>query len=336
MAKKPKHDPTTAWTMSNNQGFSSAYQNNTLYNSMLNVYKSLAYGYPQPFTPQQGALPVSAIAPTVIPALGPSQRIDWATMRVGETCDAQVIVFEIANVQTTYQLADNTYHLRGADGSEGVYMPTASGGTVTKTKMADPVLTPAEVEETTELLIGWRTYNIENYKLRGAWSTWESRVFHASCNCKEFASTATNRALQFEAVEGRREQMREHLASGKGTCGVYSRKKLSAKSDYEIYPSSYPIRVAARCVNYGLGYEYDGGYRSEFCRIEHLYLLSKVPLAVNIATGSMVESVMLPVGYAAQTVTPETVAQVLSTTYGVPCDVMSPLEFAYKDEEGML
>ncbi|MBK7330637.1 MAG: hypothetical protein IPI85_16635 [Dehalococcoidia bacterium] len=189
---------------------------------------------------------------------------------------------------------------------------------------------------TMELLIGWRTYTIENYKLRGAWRPWESRVFHASCNCKEFASTATNRTLQFEAVEGRREQMREHLASGKGTCGVYSRKKLSVKSDYEIYPNSYPIRVAARCVNYGLGYEYDGGYRSEFCRIEHLYLLSKAPLAVSIATGSMVESVMLPVGYAAQTVTPETVAQVLSTTYGVPCDVMSPLEFAYKDEEGML
>lgn len=272
MTKKPKHDPTTAWTMSN--GVASPFS----YSNILSAYNYLT-GYPHPFTPQQGSLPVSAIAPTYLPI---------------------------------------------------------STNTITKTKMADPVLSPAEVEETTELLIGWRTYTIENYKLRGAWRPWESRVFHASCNCKEFASTATNRTLQFEAVEGRREQMREHLASGKGTCGVYSRKKLSVKSDYEIYPSSYPIRVAARCVNYGLGYEYDGGYRSEFCRIEHLYLLSKAPLAESIATGSMVESVMLPVGYAAQTVTPETVAQVLSTTYGVPCDVMSPLEFAYKDEEGML
>lgn len=314
MAKKPKHDPTTAWTSVAPPLSYSAYQQ-LISQSTISPYLNA---------------PIGLTCPSIRPP------IPWDTMQVGETCDAQVIDFEIANVQTTYQRTDNTYHLQGGDGSEGVYMPTASGGTVTKTKMADPVLTPAEVEETAELLVGWRTYTIENYKLRGAWSLWESRVFHASCNCKEFASTATNRALQFEAVEGRREQMREHLASGKGTCGVYSRKKLDLLVDYDHRPGPYPIKVAARCVNYGLGYEYDGGYRSEFCRIEHLYLLSKVPLAVNIETGSMVASVTLPVGYAAQTVTPETVAQVLSTTYGVPCDVMSPLEFAYKYEEGTL
>lgn len=210
---------------------------------------------------------------------------------------------------------------------------------------AGPVVAPEDIEETTEVLTGWRVFSVRDYKLRGAWSTWEGRVFHASCNCKEFeeynkphlAGPGTvKRESSFKLEEERREDMRRHLAAGTGTCGVYSRKHLNPFWDSDLHyreiRGGRAAEVLARCVNYGLGYEYDRGYRSEYSRIEHLWLLAKGPLGKyrdDNTLGHVVPSW-------SATVSPATVAQILSTTYEVPCDVMTPLEFAYKSEEGLL
>ena len=85
-------------------------------------------------------------------------------------------------------------------------------------------------------------------------------------------------------------------------------------------------------MNYGLGYEYDAGFRSEYSRLEHLYLLATEPLSQELGTGEL----HVPVVSDVVTYQPETVAQTLSTTYGVPCEVMHPLEFMWKHEENLL
>ena len=329
MAKKPKHDELTKWTSAG-----------TLKSSdIMNAYQHLATNYgtaAAPLIPDSwvqsvlaGQIPagsfshnignISALTNHLTPA-----DISWEELAVGQTCDVLTLREYAQGKLRMDRHASGYWHLFAEDGSEGAYDPMT--GVVTKTKGPDPVATPDDIEETTELVIGWRTFTVKDYKLRGSWNTWESRVFHASCSCAEFDDPYR---MGLPVIDERRDLMRQHLAAGTGTCGVYSRKSLKLYKDYHAHPEI--LKVAAKCVNYGLGYEYDGGYRSEFCRIERLFVLAKGDVAVyseTIYSADYLNNV--------PPISSVTLAQILSTTYGVPCDVMSPLEFAYKHDEGML
>lgn len=313
---KPKHDELTKWTSAG-----------TLKSSdIVDVYR-YSYGWSTPAnSPLLASIGLVADIGSVTTDISDTiaaPTIDWGDLTVGQTCDVHTLR-EYAQGKLRTVWAPGYWHLFAEDGSEGAYDPMT--GVVTKTKGPDPVATPDDIEETTELVIGWRTFTVKDYKLRGSWNTWESRVFHASCNCAEFDNPYR---LELPVIDERRDLMRQHLAAGTGTCGVYSRKSLELYKDYRTH--SDELRVAAKCVNYGLGYEYDGGYRSEFSRIEHLFILMKGDVAAYAETIYSADYLknLPPISSA-------TLAQILSTTYGVPCDVMSPLEFAYKHDEGML
>lgn len=327
MAKKPKHDELTKWTSAGRPLADT---------DLINAYKYLYGGTwstpaNSPLLTSIGSVAdIGSVTTDISDTIAaPTNRltpgISWEELAVGQMVPvAQIREHSRNRLITTYIVRDNYYKLEAADGSEGAYDPMT--GVVTKTKGPDPVAAPDDIEETTELVIGWRTFTVKDYKLRGSWNTWESRVFHASCNCEEFDHPYR---MELPVIDERRDLMRQHLAAGTGTCGVYSRKSLKLYKDYRTDPDE--LRVAAKCVNYGLGYEYDGGYRSEFCRIEHLFILMKGDVAAYAETIYSADYLknLPPISSA-------TLAQILSTTYGVPCDVMSPLEFAYKHDEGML
>lgn len=317
MAKKPKHDPLTAWSTSAAPALTTGHLQRAY--QYLMAPAAGGWGYPAP----------------------PAKTVKWTDMAVGEIYRYAEIDFEGEDPCAEATLGASVgYCVRilVSDGSEGtVAYPDGITPFIHKTKAGRPPKSPDDIEETTELIIGWRTFSVENFKLRGVWSVWHERVFHASCNCKEYTEATigipTGFQQTFETKDERREQMRQHLASGKGTCGVYSRSKLSYLRD--VHGSGHSDRgaqVAAKVVNYGLGYEYDDGFRSEYSRLEHLYLLETRPVSRELATGKL----HLPFASDVVTYQPETVAQTLSTTYGVPCDVMHPLEFMWKHEVGML
>jgi len=325
MAKKPKHDDLTKWA-----------SGGTL--SKADIYSQVVGGSYSIAAQMQTPTSIGTVWTDIanISALTslPDPTIDWDDLAVGQTCLLRDLRASPGKTLITKAASQSgLMGLVGEDGSAGIYNPIT--GTVTKTKGPDPVATPDDIEETAELVIGWRTYTVKDYKLRGSWNTWESRVYHGSCNCEEFDSPYR---MELPLHEERRDLMRQHLAAGTGTCGVYSRKSLNLGKDYHhgVAFAADQLRVAAKCVNYGLGYEYDGGYRSEFCRIEHLFVLTKGDSVYELSDGGVLVpgSELRP--YAVGTVAPATLAQILSTTYGVPCDVMSPLEFAYKHDEGML
>lgn len=319
MAKKPKHDPLTAWSTSAAPALTTGHLQRAY--QYLTAPAAGGWGRPAP----------------------PAKTVKWTDMAVGEIYRYAEIDFEGENpCAEVMRGASVGYCVRilVSDGSEGtVAYPDGITPFIHKTKAGRPPKSPDDIEETTELIIGWRTFSVENFKLRGVWSVWHERVFHASCNCQQFEAATgagANPLLHetFDIDEGLREQMRQHLAAGKGTCGVYSRAKLSYLKD--VHSAGDPSRttqVAARVVNYGLGYEYDAGFRSEFSRLEHLYLLATKPLGME--PGGKLAPFLD--GWTSRTqLSPETVAQTLSTTYGVPCDVMHPLEFLWKHEVGSL
>jgi len=332
MAKKPKHDELTKWTSGGTLSKADIYADYLLASFALPAMSQVvsgSYSIPAQMPIHTSIGAVGTDIANILVSTSPS--ISWGDLAVGQTCDVYTLrEYAWGKLRTTLDESGMYHHLSAEDGSKGVLDPMT--GTITKTKGPDPVATPDDIEETTELVIGWRTYTVKDYKLRGSWNTWESRVYHGSCNCAEFDNPYR---MELPLHEERRDLMRQHLAAGTGTCGVYSRKSLNLGKDY-VALDDVNLRVAAKCVNYGLGYEYDDGYRSEFCRIEHLFVLTKGDSVYELPSG-----VLFPAGevhrpYAVGTVAPATLAQILSTTYGVPCDVMSPLEFAYKHDEGML
>lgn len=314
MAKKPKHDPATMWSTS------------------------------QQLTPQQALQRLAQPSASGLAGLSASYygqsasdpRRKWGDVEVGETVPISSIAWP-SDSKTEYIAQVAQTIITWPDGSEGVFPDsTAFFGTapmVTKTRGAAPVLTPDEVEETSEVITGWRLFSIRDYKLKGTWCTWESRTFHASCNCEEYKGWQSpfrqTSSTVFQTRPDTRDRMRAHLAAGRGTCGVYSRTTLRGRFPFYPKPGD-DVQVAARCVNYGFGYAYDAGYRSEFCRIEHLYLLA--PERVLNEGGA----IYWPPPGDTDAARPSTIAQMLSITYGVPCDVVKPLEFAWKHDEGLL
>lgn len=336
MAKKPKHDDLTKWASGGTLSKADIYPDHLLASFALPAMSQVVSGsYSIPAQMQTPTSIGTVWTDTVNISVSTSPSISWGDLAVGQTCDVYTLrEYARGKLRTTLDESGMYHHLSAEDGSKGVLDPMT--GTVTKTKGPDPVATPDDIEETTELVIGWRTYTVKDYKLRGSWNAWESRVYHASCNCAEFDELSMT---ELPLHEERRDLMRQHLAAGTGTCGVYSRKSLNLGKDYHygVALAADYLRVAAKCVNYGLGYEYDGGYRSEFCRIEHLFVLTKGDSVYELSdVGVLVPGSEWERPYAVGTVAPATLAQILSTTYGVPCDVMSPLEFAYKHDEGML
>lgn len=335
MAKKPKHDPLTAWS-------------STSAGSPL-TYTHLQQAYQYLTAPMLSLAPASAVTGYAQPSMAwPTppktnaygKTIKWAEMKVGESAVYDQVDFEGADEGgiTETEFSPFAVRLDLSDGSAGEYAYSLqSPPIITKTKDGSPMLVPDEIEETTELIIGWRTFSVEHFKLRGVWAVWHERVFHASCNCQEFQSATQGFSYfnhKFETKDELREQMRQHLAAGRGTCGVYSRCHLELGRDVtgRDRRMDRATQVAAKVVNYGIGYEYDGGFRSEYSRLEHLYLLETRPVSQEMGTGEL----HVPVVSDVVTYQPETVAQTLSTTYGIPCDVMHPFEFMWKHEEGML
>lgn len=345
--KKPPHDPATGWEPDLDTGDIMHLVNALTLNS--NQWLSR---FPQ--SPPRGPVSTNWAQQVLAPQAQANHggigstgyvtaggTICWEDVEVGQDVPFFRIDWGgVSAISGAQQLPSDSIVYTLTDGSSATYDPAS--GIITRTSASSPPPSPEEIEETTEVLTGWRVFTIRDYKLRGTWSTWGGRVFHASCNCKEFEESFHGGGPggddSFDLHESRRDDLRRHLAAGIGTCGVYSRKKLNPF----WYPDSHYRRifgladpqVIARCVNYGLGYEYSDGYRSEYCRIEHLWLLAKGPLEHAPFPDSGFLRHVVPGTPGA--VSPETVAQVLSTTYGVPCDVMTPLEFAYKDEEGLL
>lgn len=329
--KKPRHDPATQLDAAD------PFSVGAVTSQLISAYMALS----QPTT---ATWPISLPSPPEVLRNVPSDiEADLKALGVGES-----IAFPRSLVPGSPHFPLVVYPFSLDDSSE--YVWEVESGLATKVKDGVTIVSPDEVEETDELITGWRVFTVENYKLKGSWLPWDGPENTALCSCDTFryylrVFTPPDAADQ----DNLRQRAREHLASGAGTCGIYSRTGLQG-AGIDLRGQMHWLQVAASVVNYGLVYKYSDGYRAEKSRISKLWVLARdsdeifsldedlAPALYASLPGAELSRSPYPVrtNPARTPVSRSTLVQLLNTTYGVPVEAMSPLEFLWRQEAGAL
>lgn len=327
LKKKPRHDPATQVDTTDPFSAGAAITQRQL----ISAYFAL----------NQPTISASATVPPMADNVPPDIEAGLKALKVGEG-----IAFPDSLVPGfAPELALYIYTFRLDDGSEYAW----ELGFATKVKNGVTIVNLDEMEETDELITGWRVFRVENYKLKGSWLTWDGPENIAHCSCESFGDhLGVRNPTDPAALESLRETARKHLANGLGTCGVYSRTALRP-GDMVLKNNHRLLDVAASVVNYGLVYKYSEGYRVEKSRLSKLWVLARDGDQIySQSDGSFparpAKLYAFPSGadlsgpstFVRTPISHSTLTQVLSTTYGVPVEVMSPVEFLWRQESGTL
>lgn len=156
---------------------------------------------------------------------------------------------------------------------------------------------PQPVDESTEVIRAWRWYytGIDGL-LHGARQAWPARTFHAEC--------------------GHGNNIDECIASKNRECGIYSFRSPASAGYHAIAPPL--MEVFADVVNYGVVHKYSDGYRSEWSRIDRIYLIAGTSelgkVTPNPSYGQM--------NWTLRAADVERCADALERRYGVPVEVV--------------
>lgn len=171
---------------------------------------------------------------------------------------------------------------------------------------------PLPVEDSQEVIRAWRWYTVEpNGLMRGAQATWEADRLHAVC--------AGGHPIE------------RCIADPKHSCGIYSYRSVSA-AGYHHNVTPPAMEVLAEVVNFGVVYQHSEGYRSEWTRIDHLWVIAGTKKLGDASVGDM-NPLYLSIGMSGQATTQSsgklnpieverTIAR-LEERYGVPVDVVT-------------
>lgn len=325
--KKPKHDPATQ--VDTTDPFPAGVTLTT---------GQIAAAYQKLMQPTSLTWPLGSPMPLMAHNVPPDIEAGLKALKVGES-----IAFPDPLVPSLApELSLFIYTFRLDDGSEYAW----ELGLATKVKNGVTIVNLDEIEETDELITGWRVFHVEDYKLKGSWLTWDGPENIAHCSCESFGDNLGVRIpTELAALESLRETARKHLANGLGTCGVYSRTALRP-GDFVLKNDPHLLDVAASVVNYGLVYKYSEGYRAEKSRLSKLWVLvrdgdqiysqSDGPFPARLYAFPSGTDLSGPSTWVRTPISHSTLIQVLSTTYGVPVEVMSPVEFLWRQESGTL
>lgn len=173
-----------------------------------------------------------------------------------------------------------------------------------------------EPEAEVELVRGYRGYKYtpgQGYLTGSQNISWDSPSLMAKCG--------THSSMDTDGRDAAR-----HLRRGTCTCGIYAYKGLPDISYLQLGRGNQ-ISVLAQVVMYGYLIELERGYRSQYARIERLFIFSDSTYQDGRNSGQTSKKNLAILS---------TVATELSTYYGVPVEVMRGPQMYQFTEEGVV